>query len=190
MWLWSRCKKTLIPFSDPMDGKYSKNIYACAGEAINFYSVYRRTPCTFCKFILYQQQTHYFRPAVRLRIWSQNFTEIKDYGVLTAFWKHRCCIEPYTMYQHTLFHPNAALKNSFHFLSSASCLNTRSENCKCQFITKTESILKPVKEVAFKTPLFKFTSDRKSMICLLRRKFSHFQVHTNAFLKRSMLSNQ
>lgn len=45
-------QKTLIPFSDPMDDKYSKSICACAGEAITFYSV---TPCTLCKFILYQQ---------------------------------------------------------------------------------------------------------------------------------------
>lgn len=48
-------QKALIPFSDQMDDKYSKNVYACPGEAIAFYSVYRMIPCTLCKFVLYQQ---------------------------------------------------------------------------------------------------------------------------------------
>lgn len=48
-------QKTLIPFSDQMDDKYSISIYACSGAAIAFYSVYRIIPCTLCKFIWYQQ---------------------------------------------------------------------------------------------------------------------------------------
>lgn len=48
-------QKILMPFSDQMDDKYSKNMYACSGEEIAFHSEYRIIPCTLCKFLLYQQ---------------------------------------------------------------------------------------------------------------------------------------
>lgn len=48
-------QKTLILFSDQIDDKYSKNIYACPGKAIAFNSMYRMIPCILCKFILYKQ---------------------------------------------------------------------------------------------------------------------------------------
>lgn len=56
-------------------------------------------------------------------------------------------MDPYTTFQNALFHLNAGLKNSLHLLSSASCLNERSENHKCHNWVKN----KARKEVAFTT---------------------------------------
>lgn len=61
-----------------------------------------------------------------------------------------------------LFSPHTSTR-SVHKFSVGTCLNTKPENWKLQYNTKTESGVSPAKRIVLKTPLFKLISDRKSV---------------------------